>query len=150
RDPGRDRLAHHRAQLGEGAAQERDREMLWWRREPQAQAAGEAEGGQAPHEAGRQRRDSAGGVPRRPAGRPQVGLGVGMHFDFSAALVLGAFVTGIIWAVDALAFAPRRRAMATPTREPLIVDYARSFFPLILIVLVLRSFVGEPFRIPSG
>src|SRR5690606_17523503 len=35
-------------------------------------------------------------------------------------------------------------------REPVIVDYARSFFPLIVIVLVLRSFVGEPFRIPSG
>ena len=73
-----------------------------------------------------------------------------MHFDFSAALVLGALVTGVIWAVDAIAFAPKRRAADADRPEPVLVDYARSFFPLIVIVLVLRSFVGEPFRIPSG
>ena len=75
-----------------------------------------------------------------------------MHFDFSAALVLGALVTGVVWAADAWLFAPRRRADAVGSepREPVVVDYARSFFPLIVIVLVLRSFVGEPFRIPSG
>lgn len=75
-----------------------------------------------------------------------------MHFDFAAALVLGALITGVIWAVDVMFFAPRRReaTIGEPVREPVIVDYARSFFPLIVIVLVLRSFVGEPFRIPSG
>lgn len=73
-----------------------------------------------------------------------------MHFDFSAALVIGALVTGLVWAFDALMFAPRRRLAATPAREPVVVDYARSFFPLIVGVLFLRSFVGEPFRIPSG
>jgi len=31
-----------------------------------------------------------------------------------------------------------------------IVEYSRSFFPVLLIVLVIRSFVFEPFRIPSG
>ena len=35
-------------------------------------------------------------------------------------------------------------------KEPLLVEYARSFFPIILIVLLLRSFLMEPFRIPSG
>lgn len=76
-----------------------------------------------------------------------------MHFDFAAALVLGALVTGLVWGLDALLWAPRRRAAAGDdgrVREPVVVDYARSFFPLILVVLVLRSFIGEPFRIPSG
>ncbi|MBS0194446.1 MAG: signal peptidase I [Proteobacteria bacterium] len=35
------------------------------------------------------------------------------------------------------------------TRVPLVVDYARSFFPVILVILLLRSFVAEPYRIPS-
>ena len=34
--------------------------------------------------------------------------------------------------------------------EPILVEYARSFFPIVLIVLLLRSFIAEPFRIPSG
>ncbi|MGH8500767.1 MAG: signal peptidase I [Methylococcales bacterium] len=34
--------------------------------------------------------------------------------------------------------------------EPLLVEYARSFFPIVFIVLILRSFLVEPFRIPSG
>jgi len=76
-----------------------------------------------------------------------------MQFDFPTILVLAAAVTGLIWALDALVFAPRRRARAaggqTP-REPVVVEYARAFFPIILIVLLLRSFLVEPFRIPSG
>ncbi len=34
--------------------------------------------------------------------------------------------------------------------EPIALDYARSFFPVLALVFVLRSFVAEPFRIPSG
>lgn len=75
-----------------------------------------------------------------------------MHFDFATMLLIAAVVTGLIWGLDAWVWAPKRRAATEPERqrEPLIVDYARSFFPLIVIVLVLRSFLGEPFRIPSG
>ncbi len=54
-------------------------------------------------------------------------------------------------------FARRRRvaaasAAALPServREPIAVEYARSFFPVIILVLVIRSFLFEPFRIPS-
>jgi len=34
--------------------------------------------------------------------------------------------------------------------DSLIVEYAKSFFPVLLLVLVIRSFIAEPFRIPSG
>lgn len=34
--------------------------------------------------------------------------------------------------------------------EPWYLDYARSFFPVLLIVFLLRGFIAEPFRIPSG
>jgi signal peptidase I len=78
-----------------------------------------------------------------------------MSFDFPTVLVLLTVLTGGIWALDALLWAPKRRAAAAdPTRvapkEPVVVEYARSFFPIILIVLLLRSFLVEPFRIPSN
>lgn len=81
-----------------------------------------------------------------------------MNFDFAALLVGLAAVTGLIWGIDALFFAKARaaRAEGTPTlggevvREPVIVEYSRSFFPVILIVLLVRSFLAEPFRIPSS
>ncbi|HQU16535.1 MAG: signal peptidase I [Chromatiales bacterium 21-64-14] len=79
-----------------------------------------------------------------------------MNFDFAAFLMAAAVITGAIWAVDAFIWAPRRRgqlgdgAGASSSREPLLVEYARAFFPIIVIVLLLRSFVVEPFRIPSG
>jgi signal peptidase I len=71
-----------------------------------------------------------------------------MIFDFSLVLVVLAIVTGTVWALDHWYFAPRRRA-AGRAQEPVIVDYSRSFFPVIVLVLVLRSFLYEPFRIPS-
>jgi len=71
-------------------------------------------------------------------------------------MVLLVIVSGGIWAYDVLFLARKRRLAAAgmPGVEDLppskIVDYARSFFPVFLIVLVLRSFLFEPFRIPSN
>jgi signal peptidase I len=76
--------------------------------------------------------------------------------DFSLMLVVVGAVSGIIWALDQAFFSRRRKvaALAAGTapervREPLAVEYARSFFPVIILVLVIRSFLFEPFRIPS-
>ena len=80
-----------------------------------------------------------------------------MNFDFSALLVFLTFVSGIIWLIDSLLFAPGRNKSSEVDSDeidepklPLIVDYAKSFFPIFLIVLILRSFIFEPFKIPSG
>jgi signal peptidase I len=78
------------------------------------------------------------------------------ELDFSAVLLVIAVVTGIVWLVDSVVFR-RFRANAAHAAgksladipEPGTVDYARSFFPVALAVLVLRAFVFEPFRIPS-
>ena len=75
-----------------------------------------------------------------------------MVFDFSFVLVVATLVTGLVWAADAWFFKPRRLVRAgsgAVPGEPVLVEYARSFFPIILIVLVIRSFLFEPFRIPS-
>jgi signal peptidase I len=73
-------------------------------------------------------------------------------FDFSFWLVVATLVTGLVWAVDSWVFRPRRLARAAAGAlpdEPVLVEYARSFFPIILVVLLIRSFLFEPFRIPS-
>ncbi len=72
-----------------------------------------------------------------------------MTFDFPAFLVVASALAGAIWLADALLFAPRRRR-AGSVKEPLLVEYARAFFPVIFAVLILRSFLVEPFRIPSN
>jgi len=71
-----------------------------------------------------------------------------VHFDFAALLVVLSALTGVIWLLDRLLFA-KKRAQHNG-KEPVIVEYARSFFPVIFIVLVVRSFLAEPFRIPSN
>ncbi|WP_407352347.1 signal peptidase I [Luteimonas sp. R10] len=71
---------------------------------------------------------------------------------FEIALVVLTLATGIIWLLDRLFFAKRRaeRAGLLEEKEPVVVDYAKAFFPVLAVVLILRSFVAEPFRIPSS
>lgn len=73
-----------------------------------------------------------------------------MDYDFSFFLVVATFVTGLIWGGYLLMLRWQPADTPPPEKEPLLVEYARSFFPIVLIVLLLRSFLVEPFRIPSG
>jgi signal peptidase I len=83
-----------------------------------------------------------------------------MDIDFPLVLVVLTLACAVIWLVDVLMFRAGRVAAAEAARDEVertdllkehwLVDNARSFFPVLLIVLVLRSFVLEPFQIPSG
>ncbi|WFE68626.1 signal peptidase I [Thiomicrospira sp. R3] len=70
--------------------------------------------------------------------------------SFELILVLITAITGVIVFIDKLVWRRKRAESATTEKEPLIIEYSRSLFPVFLIVLVLRSFIIEPFRIPSG
>jgi len=72
-----------------------------------------------------------------------------MNFDLPTILVIASAVTGGIWLIDILFFAAKRNQNGVK-KDPLILEYSKSFFPVIFVVLLLRSFVVEPFRIPSG
>ncbi|MGY1425293.1 signal peptidase I [Lysobacter sp. A289] len=72
---------------------------------------------------------------------------------FEIALVTFTVVSGLVWLLDKLVLARRRAAyqgLLDDDAEPWYVDYAKAFFPVLLAVLVLRSFIAEPFRIPSN
>ncbi len=78
-----------------------------------------------------------------------------MNIDFAFVLVVLTSASGFIWLVDSLLFKQRRMDRAVQKsieipREPVLVEYSRSLFPVLLIVLLFRSFLFEPFKIPSG
>ncbi|MGK9065424.1 signal peptidase I [Stutzerimonas chloritidismutans] len=89
-----------------------------------------------------------------------------MSINFPLLLVIAVAVCGFLSLLDLVIFAPRRRAaianyqgragepdqstLDALSKEPVLIEYGKSFFPVLAIVLVLRSFLVEPFQIPSG
>lgn len=70
-----------------------------------------------------------------------------MDINFPLVLLILVVVTGVIWALDKWVLSPARD---TDERQPKWVEYTGGFFPVLFIVFVLRSFLFEPFQIPSG
>ncbi|KEQ17967.1 signal peptidase I [Endozoicomonas numazuensis] len=90
-----------------------------------------------------------------------------MDINFPLLLVLAVFITGLIALFDRLVLLPKRKAaiesfksstgsepdqdaLAKLEKEPSIIETSKSIFPVLALVLVLRSFLFEPFQIPSG
>jgi signal peptidase I len=67
--------------------------------------------------------------------------------NFALVMFLLLLFTGAIWLLDDFVL---KRGRRPGQREPWWVEYPKSFFPVILIVFLLRSFLVEPFKIPSG
>ena len=66
---------------------------------------------------------------------------------FALIMVIVLTITGLFWLLDIFVLSKKR---ATNAKDPILVEYSKSFFPIILLVFFIRSFVAEPFKIPSG
>lgn len=89
-----------------------------------------------------------------------------MANTFSLILVIVTLMTGIVWVLEKLVWAKKRqqkmaaieaqtnglddKLSAKISAQPWWIENSVSIFPVIAFVLVLRSFVYEPFQIPSG
>lgn len=88
-------------------------------------------------------------------------------YYFSLLLVFGTLITGIIWAIDHWLWKPKRQAKIDEAEaksgvklndvqaqqlapQSALADFSQAAFPVLLAILILRSFIYEPFRIPSG
>ena len=74
--------------------------------------------------------------------------------DFSLILVAITFLALVLWLIDRFAITPREKRLAAdggeaPPKSKLF-EYAAAFLPVLLVVLLVRSFLYEPYRIPSG
>ncbi len=86
---------------------------------------------------------------------------------FAIFLVLLTLACGLIWLLDKFVLAPKRQqqlataqsaaggqlsldASEAVLKEPQLIETAKSIFPVIALITIFRSFLYEPFQIPSG
>ena len=75
-----------------------------------------------------------------------------MNFDFELILFSLTLISGLVCLSNWLLNRVRERTVFTQRNQFFLrlIEYAKSFFPVFLAVLIIRSFIIEPFRIPSG
>lgn len=67
---------------------------------------------------------------------------------FPLILTILVIVSGVVGLVDILFFAKKRSKLKK--KQPKLIEYCRSFFPVLLFVWVVRSFLIQPYRVPTG
>lgn len=70
------------------------------------------------------------------------------NIDFPLILMAAVLIAGLISLIDILFFAKKRKQ--NNGKMSLLVEYSRSFFPVLLLVLIIRSFLFQPYRVPTG
>lgn len=73
-----------------------------------------------------------------------------MSFNLALILTVLTLFTGVVVAVNKFLWQRQDRWKQSSVARDTLVEYCQSFFPVLLFVLIIRSFVFEPFRIPSG
>lgn len=73
-----------------------------------------------------------------------------MNLDFPLILVCIIVFTGIVTLCDLIFCVFKRESLFGDKKRPVIIEYARAFFPVLLLVFLIRSFVVQPYRVPSG
>lgn len=71
-----------------------------------------------------------------------------IYFDVPFILTALVLISGLITLIDALFFAKKRKS--DQARKPWIIEHAHSFFPMLLLVWTVRSFIIQPYRVPTG
>lgn len=70
-----------------------------------------------------------------------------MNLDFTFILTTATILSGVLWLVDVLLWGKTAKTVKHPSK---VIEYARSFFPVLVFVLIIRTFVASPFRVPTG
>lgn len=73
-----------------------------------------------------------------------------MIVNFPLILLSVIVFSGVVTLVDFIFCLYKRESFFEKKKRPLVIEYSRSFFPILLLVFCIRSFLAQPYRVPTG